>query len=324
MLSHTTKKSFGAQLSVLRLPFTGSFVRHASLNSAIGRGIRRSQNVGSFGRSSTAEGGQGRSRREDSRISSNGRAAKDSRRPLRNDFDRDEFVRSGKFRGIPRDLQDRGQRTDRRPREREPRSNIPSASSGELGSSKTKSRAHRVTDSMPERIKDNVKVPESIPYSSPASEFIYGTSAVEAALRCGRRKLYKLYLYQRAGEDLGPAKIALRKLALSKNIEIKLAFAGWDRLLDKMSAGRPHNGCVLEASPLPRLPVRGFHAVPAISESHFRVELAPQSREEAAVNGTNDHIPILHPSDPSSGQHVHRYPVALLLDGVVEIGRAHV
>ncbi|KAJ5454535.1 uncharacterized protein N7458_005491 [Penicillium daleae] len=218
---------------------------------------------------------------------------------------------------MPRDLQDRGQR---RPRERDTKGNITPASSGETNPSKTRSRAHHVTESMPERIKENVKVPESIPYSSPASEFIYGTSAVEAALRCGRRKLYKLYLYQRAGEDLGPAKVALRKLALSKNIDIKLAFAGWDRLLDKMSAGRPHNGCVLEASPLPKLPVRGLHAVPAISESHFRVELAPQSREEAAVNGTNDHIPILHPSDPSSGQQTHRYPVALLLDGVVDSG----
>ncbi|KAJ5482848.1 hypothetical protein N7539_006294 [Penicillium diatomitis] len=180
--------------------------------------------------------------------------------------------------------------------------------------------SYRRTDGMPERVKENVKVPESIPYSSPASEFIYGTSAVEAALRCGRRKLYKLYLYQRAGEDLGPAKAALRKLALSKNIEIKLAFAGWDRLMDKMAAGRPHNGCVLEASPLPRLPIRGLHEVTSISESYFRIELAAQSREEAAVNGTVDHIPILHSQDSRSGRGSHRYPVVLLLDGVVDSG----
>lgn len=218
---------------------------------------------------------------------------------------------------MPRELQDRGHF---KPRERTPRTNSTSVPSKEIDSPKSKSRAHRVTDSMPERVKENVKVPESIPYSSPASEFIYGTSAVEAALRCGRRKVYKLYLYQRAGEDLGPSKIALRKLALSKNIEIKLAFAGWDRLLDKMSAGRPHNGCVLEASPLPKLPVRGLHAVPTKSESYFRVELAPQSREEAAVNGTSDNIRILHPTDPSSGQQNYRYPVALLLDGVVDSG----
>lgn len=218
---------------------------------------------------------------------------------------------------MPRDLQDREQW---RPRERSPRKKPTAEPSGATVPVKRRPGAHRATESMPERVKENVKVPETIPYSSPASEFVYGASAVEAALRCSRRKLYKLYLYQRAGEELGPAKVALRKLALSKNIEVKLAFAGWDRLLDKMSAGRPHNGCVLEASPLPKLPVRALHAVPAISESHFRVELAPQSREEAAVNGTNDQIRILHPSDPLSGEQTHRYPVALLLDGVVDSG----
>lgn len=173
---------------------------------------------------------------------------------------------------------------------------------------------------MPERVKDNVKVPDSIPYTSPASEFIYGTGAVEAALRCSRRQLYKLYIYQGAGEELSPGKVALRKLALSKNIEIKMAFAGWDRLLDKMSAGRPHNGCVLEASPLPKLPIRAFHPVPAVTESHFRVELAPQTREEAAVNGTDDRIPILHTRNKTQRQQAHRFPVALLLDGVVDTG----
>lgn len=173
---------------------------------------------------------------------------------------------------------------------------------------------------MPERVKDNVKVPDSIPYTSPASEFIYGTGAVEAALRCSRRQLYKLYLYQGAGEELSPVKVALRKLALSKNIGIKLAFAGWDRLLDKMSAGRPHNGCVLEASPLPKLPVRGLHPVHAVTESHFRVELASQTREEAAVNGTDNRIPILHPRSETHPQQAHRFPVALLLDGVVDPG----
>jgi predicted rRNA methylase len=170
---------------------------------------------------------------------------------------------------------------------------------------------------MPERVKENVKVPDMIPYTTPASEFIYGTSAVEAALRCSRRQLYKLYIYQAAEEELSAGKVTIRKLALSKNIGVKMAFAGWDRLMDKMSAGRPHNGCILEASPLPKLPVRGFQAVDSISEESFRVELAPQTREEAAVNGTDDRVPIHQPPPPHDGQ---RYPVALLLDGVVDPG----
>jgi tRNA G18 (ribose-2'-O)-methylase SpoU len=185
----------------------------------------------------------------------------------------------------------------------------------------TKSRVHRVTHGTPERVKENVKVPETIPYTTPASEFIYGTSAVEAALRCSRRQLYKLYLYQGMDEELSPGKVMIRKLALSKNIPVKMAFAGWSRLMDKMSAGRPHNGCILEASPLPKLPVRGLQAVPSISEEHFRAELAPQTKEEAAVNGTDDRIQIYHPSPTSQDEQPrHRYPVILLMDGIVDTG----
>lgn len=185
----------------------------------------------------------------------------------------------------------------------------------------SKSRAHRGTDAIPERVKENVKVPETIPYTTPASEFIYGTSAVEAALRCSRRQIYKLYLYQGMDEELSAGKVTIRKLALSKNIPVKMAFAGWSRLMDKMSAGRPHNGCILEASPLPKLPVRGLQAVPSISEEYFRTELAPQTREEAAVNGTDERIQIHHPSSPPQEDQIHhRYPVILLLDGIVDTG----
>ncbi|KAJ5266479.1 hypothetical protein N7478_009287 [Penicillium angulare] len=184
----------------------------------------------------------------------------------------------------------------------------------------SRSRAHRITETMPERVKGNVKVPDSIPYTTPASEFIYGTSAVEAALRCSRRQIYKLYVYQGAGEELSPAKMALRKLALTKNIAIKLAFAGWDRLMDKMSAGRPHNGCILEASPLPKLPVRALNPVQAATDEHFSVELAPQTREEAAVNGTNNQLAVIQAPVSSGGEKASRFPVALLLDGIVDTG----
>ncbi|KAJ5230858.1 hypothetical protein N7489_011566 [Penicillium chrysogenum] len=240
------------------------------------------------------------------------------------EFDEDEFIRSGDFRGLPREHQSRFQsrfqsRTQDgpftqsgrgRPSKDEPREKEPA-----------RPRAHRVTHSMPERVKDNVKVPDTIPYTTPASEFIYGTGAVEAALRCSRRQLYKLYIYQSTEEELSAAKVTIRKLALSKNVAVKMAFAGWDRLMDKMSAGRPHNGCILEASPLPKLPVRSLQAVPSISEEYFRTELAPQTREEAAVNGTDDRIPIHHSSPPPhETEQRHRYPIVLLLDGVVDTG----
>lgn len=175
---------------------------------------------------------------------------------------------------------------------------------------------HIFSDETPERVKEYVMIPPSIPYTTPSSEFLYGANAVEAALRCTRRRLYKLYIYQAAGEELSPQKIALRKLALSKGVQVKMAFGGWDKLLDRATDGRPHNGCVLEASPLPLLPVKSFDSVPDSSVDHFRVELAPQSREEAAVNGTDNQIPILR-------SHLHkqnRYPVTLLLDGILDPG----
>jgi len=242
------------------------------------------------------------------------------RRRVADPFDQDEFIRTGSFRHPPHG-QDRGQSKGKgEARDWDSPSSGKAKPSSRKVSTHGVSRGHRATAGIPERVKENVKVPESIPYTSPASEFIYGTGAVEAALRSSRRQLYKLYLYQAAGEELSPTKVVLRKLALSSNIEVKLAFAGWDRLLDKMSAGRPHNGCVLEASPLPRLPIRGFLPVQGMADSHFRVELAPQTREEAAVNGTDDRISILHPPISPSGKQTHRYPVALLLDGVVDPG----
>ncbi|PKY07423.1 hypothetical protein P168DRAFT_309166 [Aspergillus campestris IBT 28561] len=167
-----------------------------------------------------------------------------------------------------------------------------------------------------DRPKENVKVPDSIPYTTPASEFIYGTNAVEAALRCSRRQLYTLYLYQAFGEELSPAKSTIRKVAYMKNLKVKMAYGEWDKLLDKMSAGRPHNGCILEASPLPQLPVRSLRAVPSKDEDHFSVDLGQQSREEAQVNGMDNHVKINHPPM----QDRRRFPVVLLLDGVVDTG----
>ncbi|KAJ5094825.1 hypothetical protein N7456_010686 [Penicillium angulare] len=328
-------------------------IRQASLNSAIGRGIRRSQP-----RPSDLENTdrRPRPRRDDAQTpfpkSNSDRDSKQYRKPREgryksDQFDQNEFIRSGNFRALPREHQSRWQSTPRdnesrrqsSPRDTDsrwqfsPRDNESRQSSrpreetwsskptyDKPKSSNSKSRAHRITESMPERVKDNVKVPDSIPYTTPASEFIYGTSAVEAALRCSRRQIYKLYVYQGAGEELSPAKMALRKLALNKNIGIKLAFAGWDRLMDKMSAGRPHNGCILEASPLPKLPVRALNAVQAATDDHFSVELAPQTREEAVVNGTNNKLAVIQAPSLPGAEKASRFPVALLLDGIVDTG----
>ncbi len=87
------------------------------------------------------------------------------------------------------------------------------------------------------------KAPLSVPYTTAASQFIYGLSAVIAALRANRRKLYNLYLHHQAltnpesSVDIGYA----RKLALSLGVKVKEVTNEWLPLMDKMSSGRAHN-----------------------------------------------------------------------------------
>lgn len=302
--------------SLVSLP-RHSNVRYASLNSAIGRGIRKSRNVDDHPPSRGALKDRDDRHRwnRDSRSRFSKRDAPDESYG-EEDFDEDEFIKTGNFRALPREHQ-RFQNSAKpfKPKPYSRKEDVPQNTSEDLHPKRRspKQPHHRYTDKVPERVKSNVSVPDSMPYTTPASQFLYGTSAVEAALRCGRRQLYKLYLYQAADEPLSPAKVVLRKLALSKGVPVKMAFAGWDRLFDKVSMGRAHNGCVLETSPLPRLPVKSLlEASPA--DDRFYVELAPQSREEAVVNGTNNQITINH------SQLRRRYPVVVLLDGVVDPG----
>lgn len=310
-----------------------SSIRHASLTSAIGHGIRKSRNAESSSpnydrRPERPE--RGEFRRRNPRYDEQQKDSEDV------EFDEDEFIRSGNFRALPREYQaprisrPRGNESSHGHRQPPFRKNSEedrfSPSSYKNNNKKEREwteepRQPRYTDARPERVKAHVKIPSTIPYTTPASEFIYGTTAVEAALRCSRRQLYKLYIYQSVDEDLSQTKITLRKLALSRSIPVKMAFGEWDRLLDKMSAGRPHNGVILEASPVPRLPVTSFEAVPSPEADHFTATLAPQSREEAAVNGTNNHIPKISPiqSLPQT-QAQHYYPLTLLLDGIIDPG----
>ena len=154
-------------------------------------------------------------------------------------------------------------------------------------------------------------VPLSIPYTTPASEFLYGTSAITAALLSSRRKLYKLYVYAGDNREDLQQDLKIRQLALKRSVFVERVKEDGLRLMSKMSAGRPHNGYILEASPLPRLPVAGFQAVEK-RDGPFHVILTHQSREEAAVNGTNTNIEY-KVSFP-------RYPFVLLLHGVLDPG----
>jgi 21S rRNA (GM2251-2'-O)-methyltransferase len=81
--------------------------------------------------------------------------------------------------------------------------------------------------------------PETLPYTTAASEFLYGYQTVMAALKAGRRRLYKLYIHERGQNHEGAsALIARAKIA---NVKIQEVDDDYLRLMDKASSGRPHN-----------------------------------------------------------------------------------
>ncbi|KAK4669226.1 uncharacterized protein QC763_201090 [Podospora pseudopauciseta] len=144
--------------------------------------------------------------------------------------------------------------------------------------------------------------PIGITYTTAASQFLYGSSSVEAALRSGRRKLYKLYIQQgddvresQNSDDIKAEKV-IRTLAKQKNVPVEVVSGKYGmRLMSKMSSSRPHNGFVLEASALPQPPIVALGAIPEdpaeyAAKPGFSVELGHQSAEDVAINGTNDFV----------------------------------
>ncbi|TVY94027.1 rRNA methyltransferase, mitochondrial [Lachnellula willkommii] len=163
----------------------------------------------------------------------------------------------------------------------------------------------------------DTRVPISVPYTTPASEFLYGTSVVEAALksrRIPRRQHYKLYIYTGENREAVDRDANLERLARKNQVDIVKVNGDGLRLMDKMSAGRPHNGYILEASPLPRLPVTSLGELTTKDEqTGFEVTVDYQSREDAAVNGTSNFVRI--PKDRHG-----RKPLVLFLDSIVDPG----
>ncbi|KIW01019.1 uncharacterized protein PV09_07536 [Verruconis gallopava] len=99
--------------------------------------------------------------------------------------------------------------------------------------------------------------PLSVPYTTASSEFLYGYNTVYAALRARKRTCYKLYIHSRGAsrDEDSKQKVTLRNLARQAKVSIVEGSSLDVRLLDKMSDGRPHNGVILEASPLPIFPL---------------------------------------------------------------------
>ena len=205
-----------------------------------------------------------------------------------------------------------------KPREQFLRDRISQGSSGRA-TSQFKSDEHTKNMRPARPPQPHVKVPQSIPYTTAGSEFLYGTHVVKAALQSGRRKLYKLYIYQGVnsqGEEVEQDN-SIYKLALAAGVAVSKVRGDWERLLNKMSDQRPHNGYVLEASPVPKLPVTALETVGSLSET-FNVQLGHQSAEELAINRIFD----IHGSLATlpSVRGTQRYPFLLMLDRIRDPG----
>ncbi|KAI1421259.1 Alpha/beta knot methyltransferase [Xylaria sp. FL1777] len=169
----------------------------------------------------------------------------------------------------------------------------------------------------PEEEEPRIRGPDDGPirifHTTAASQFLYGRSVVEAALKNSRRQLYKLYIYSGNDRQNPSQDDALAKLAREKGVSVEKVPNHGLQMMDKMSGNRPHNGCVLEASPLPQLPLK---ALGPLSEDPkkpgFHVEIAHQSSEEEKVNGTSSFVGYQLPKG--------RNPFVLLLDGILDPG----
>ncbi|QPC77593.1 hypothetical protein HYE68_008345 [Fusarium pseudograminearum] len=139
-----------------------------------------------------------------------------------------------------------------------------------------------------ERAQRNGMMAMTIKYTTAASQFLYGRSVVKAALEQNRRKLYNLYIYGGENRMDNKDNTIMTRMAEKHGVPITVVPTHEQRIMDKMSMGRPHNGFVLEASPLPQLPIKSLGKLEESSgRLGFHVDLDYQTREEAAVNGTD-------------------------------------
>ncbi|KHN99420.1 tRNA/rRNA methyltransferase, SpoU [Metarhizium album ARSEF 1941] len=131
----------------------------------------------------------------------------------------------------------------------------------------------------------------TITYNTAASQFLYGRSVVKAALQHGRRQFYRLYVYDGENNRGVEDNEATIKLAKMRGVPLTIVPKQDQRLMDKMSMGRPHNGLVLETSPLPQVPVKSLGRLEETpSKLGFHIELVHQTKEQKAVNGENTFV----------------------------------
>ncbi|KAF5567718.1 PET56-rRNA (guanosine-2'-O-)-methyltransferase [Fusarium phyllophilum] len=153
----------------------------------------------------------------------------------------------------------------------------------------------------------------TLKYTTAASQFLYGRSVVKAALEQNRRKLYNLYIHANENRKYNTDTVTLTRMAKKLNVPIKIVPPEEQRIMDKMSMGRPHNGFVLEASPLPQIPIKSLGKLEeSPGRLGFHVDLDHQTKEEATINGTDTFIRRSNDVMPK--------PFVLLLNEILDPG----
>ena len=165
-----------------------------------------------------------------------------------------------------------------------------------------------------------VDAPQAMPYTEAASEFIYGTFAVLAALQAKRRKFYKLYIW--CGEDGSLSDnddqtTEIVREAKAVKVPVLRVAGNWDKLLDRMSDKRPHNGLVLEAAAIPKLVAKHLEKLESI-QSPLAVRLNHMSPTEKADFNLSAGATSIELS--CEVRKARRYPFLLWLDKVTDTG----
>jgi len=110
----------------------------------------------------------------------------------------------------------------------------------------------------------------------------------------------------------------VQRLAEEAGVDIKdVGGPQWSKVLFKAAGGRPHNGLLLEASPLPQLPVVSLAPVKQSSDD-IVATVGWASQEDQSINTifeTRRNMATLPSVRP-----VHRYPFMLLLDRITDTG----
>lgn len=92
-----------------------------------------------------------------------------------------------------------------------------------------------VRSSIPQRRESRI---DSLPFTTAASEFIYGYSSVLAAIKADRRKFHRLYIHRRGVSHPGRDGLIARAKRL---VAIEEVGDEYLQAFDKASSGRPHN-----------------------------------------------------------------------------------